>query len=198
MIKLIVGLGNPGRQYHKTRHNAGFLFLDDLAANRHCVFAKEVRFDGSLAECIVASQKLLLFKPETYMNRSGQAVGKVARYYKLEPENILVVHDELDFQVGTIRLKFGGGHAGHNGLRDIIAHLGSKQFFRLRIGIGRPQGSMQVVDYVLAEPSKSELEQIRALLQPFDRFISDMVSGDMEVVMNSFNSLSEGNKKSLT
>lgn len=195
MIKLVVGLGNPGRQYLKTRHNAGFLFLDDLAAKHHCSFFKETRFDGLFAECIVASQKVLLLKPETFMNRSGQSVGKAARFYKVQPENILVVHDELDFDAGVVRLKFDGGHAGHNGLRDIIAHLGTKQFYRLRIGIGRPANGRPVADYVLSEPSKPEFELLRVALDRGADFIADMVAGKMELAMRELNSSSESNKK---
>lgn len=187
MIKLIVGLGNPGRQYEKTRHNAGFLFLDTLAADFGCVWASAPRFEGLFAECSIASERLMLLKPETFMNRSGQSVGKIARYFKLSPEEILVAHDELDFGVGVVRLKKDGGHAGHNGLRDIMAHLGSKEFYRLRIGIGRPPAGKAVVDFVLSSPSKNEWE---LMLQSFDfssAFIKQMVTGDMSVVMNKLN-----------
>ncbi|HEY8098952.1 MAG TPA: aminoacyl-tRNA hydrolase, partial [Methylobacter sp.] len=156
MIKLIVGLGNPGRQYEKTRHNAGFLFLDRLVFESNCTWVSESKFDGLVAEVGMAESKVLLLKPGTFMNRSGQAVGKVARYYKLAPEEILVVHDELDFDVGVVRLKKDGGHAGHNGLRDIISHLGSKEFYRLRIGIGRPSVGKVVADFVLSSPSSTE------------------------------------------
>jgi PTH1 family peptidyl-tRNA hydrolase len=187
MIRLIVGLGNPGRQYEKTRHNAGFLFLDGLAAELGCVWAGEGRFQGLLAESNIASEKLLLLKPETFMNRSGQSVGKVARYYKLLPEQILVVHDELDFNAGVVKLKKDGGHAGHNGLRDIIAHLGSKEFYRLRIGIGRPPAGKEVVDYVLSAPAKQEWELMTAAFDFSSGFIKQMVAGDMAAVMNKLN-----------
>lgn len=188
MIKLIVGLGNPGRQYEKTRHNAGFLFLDDLASELGCAWVSEPRFDGVLSECGCVTGKVMLLKPNTFMNRSGQSVGKVARYYKLSPEEILVVHDELDFDVGIVRLKKNGGHAGHNGLRDIIAHLGSKEFYRLRIGIGRPSAGVEVVDFVLSSPSKNEWESMLSAFDLASGYIGQMISGDMSVVMNKLNS----------
>ncbi|MDD1613846.1 MAG: aminoacyl-tRNA hydrolase [Methylococcaceae bacterium] len=177
MIKLIVGLGNPGQQYEKTRHNAGFLFLDALAQELGCTWSNQARFQGLFAEGNVANGKVMLLKPDTFMNRSGQSVGKIVRYYKLLPEEILVVHDELDFNP----------HAGHNGLRDIIAHLGSKEFYRLRIGIGRPPAGKVVADFVLSLPSKPEWEM---LLNAFDLsrgFIGQMVAGDMAAAMNKLN-----------
>ncbi len=188
MIRLIVGLGNPGRQYEKTRHNAGFLFLDRLASGSNCGWVVESGFDGLLAEIGIAGTKVMLLKPSTFMNRSGQSVGKVARYYKLSPEEILVVHDELDFNVGTARLKQNGGHAGHNGLRDIIAHLGSKEFYRLRVGIGRPRGGRSVADFVLSNPSISERDSMLAAFDLAVSYIAQMVVGDMSAVMSKLNS----------
>lgn len=188
MIRLIVGLGNPGRQYEKTRHNAGFLFLDALVSKFDCAWVSESRFQGVFAECNVSTGKVMLLKPETFMNRSGQSVGKIVRYYKLMPEEILVVHDELDFDVGIIRIKNGGGHAGHNGLRDIIAHLGSRDFYRLRVGIGRPVAGKAVADYVLASPSKNEWELINSAIDSGVACIDKLVAGDMTVVMNKLHS----------
>lgn len=187
MIKLVVGLGNPGRQYENTRHNAGFLFLDDLAAAWGCSWVSEPRFDGSIAEGGIASVKVMLLKPGTFMNRSGQSVGKVVRYFKLQPEEILVVHDELDFNVGMAKLKKDGGHAGHNGLRDIIAHLGSNAFYRLRIGIGRPAAGRPVAEYVLSAPAKKELETMRQVFEYCSGFMRQMVVGDMASVMSQLN-----------
>jgi peptidyl-tRNA hydrolase, PTH1 family len=189
MIKLIVGLGNPGRQYEKTRHNAGFLFLDSLAEELGYNWINESKFQGIFAQGKVANTPIMLLKPNTFMNRSGQAVGKLARYYKLQPEEILVVHDELDFAAGIVKLKKDGGHAGHNGLRDIIAHLNSNQFYRLRIGIGRPAVGKVVTDFVLSPPSKSEFELLLAAFDLSKSYISQMVNGDITVVMNSLNSL---------
>ena len=188
MIKLIVGLGNPGRQYEKTRHNAGFLFLDAVAQKLGCTWSNESRFQGLFAEGSVANGKVMLLKPDTFMNKSGQSVGKIARYYKLLPEEILVVHDELDFNPGVVKLKKDGGHAGHNGLRDIIAHLGSKEFYRLRIGIGRPAAGKIVTDFVLSAPPKNEWELLVAAFDAGKGFIDEMVAGDMAAVMNKLNS----------
>ncbi len=188
MIKLIVGLGNPGRKYQLTRHNVGFLFLDRLASDWNCGWVKEARFDGLLAEFAVASGRVLLLKPDTFMNRSGQSVGKVARYYKLMPEEILVIHDDLDFDVGVVRLKKDGGHAGHNGLRDIIAHLGSKDFYRLRVGIGRPSSGVGVADFVLASASKAECDLMLSAVEFAAGYVEQIVTGDMSIVMNKMNS----------
>ena len=129
----------------------------------------------------------MLLKPDTFMNRSGQSVSKIARYYKLLPEEILVVHDELDFNPGIVKLKKDGGHAGHNGLRDIIAHLGSNQFYRLRLGIGRPPAGKVVADFVLSSPSKPEWELLVNAFDSAGRFIGQMVTGDMAAVMNKLN-----------
>ena len=188
MIKLIVGLGNPGRQYEKTRHNVGFLFLDGLAAGSGCSWINHSKFQGLFAECNLVAGKVMLLKPLTFMNRSGQSVGQVVRYYKLLPQEILVVHDELDFNVGVVKLKKEGGHAGHNGLRDIIAHLDSKEFYRLRIGIGRPATGKAVADYVLSSPSKNEWELLDSVLEFSRGFVNQMVAGDMAIVMNKLNS----------
>lgn len=188
MVKLIVGLGNPGLQYEKTRHNVGFLFLDYLLAKFGGVWRAESGLDGVVALCSVGSNKLLLLKPSTFMNKSGQSVGKVSRYYKIDPAEILVVHDELDFEVGVVRLKYDGGHSGHNGVRDIIAHLNSKEFYRLRIGIGRPSPGASVADYVLSSFSKNEVPLIYGGFDFVDMHIINIVSGNAASVMNSLNS----------
>ena len=154
MIKLIVGLGNPGRQYEETRHNAGFLFLDCLAAAHGFGWAHNSQFQGEMASLVVGGDKLVLLKPMTFMNRSGLSVGQVLRYYKFKPEEMLVIHDELELPEGVVKMKRDGGHAGHNGLRDIIAHIDSRDFYRLRIGIGRPVHG-GVADYVLSRPSSA-------------------------------------------
>jgi PTH1 family peptidyl-tRNA hydrolase len=193
MIKLIVGLGNPGRQYEKTRHNAGFLFLDYLVSEFGGVWGKESRFEGFLAEVQIDNGKVILLKPDTFMNRSGQAVGKVVRYYKLSPENVLVIHDELDFDVGVAKLKKGGGHAGHNGLKDIIAHLGSSEFYRLRIGIGRPSNGKDVANFVLSESSKDECLSMRAVFEFARCCLKQMIKGDMAAAMNKLNSIKNDN-----
>ena len=184
MLKLIVGLGNPGQQYEKTRHNAGFLFLDHLLLGKSCKWVNENRFQALLANCQFGSCKVIMLKPQTFMNKSGVAVGKVARYYKLVPEEILVVHDDLDFEEGIVKIKKGGGHAGHNGLRDIIAHLGSKDFYRLRMGIGRPVAGREVTDYVLSRPSVAGKERLYEAFQLVGDYMDRIVESDIASVMN--------------
>ena len=161
-IRLIVGLGNPGADYVDTRHNAGFWMIDLIAAERGLSFRFEKRFNADECKFKVHDRDVYLQKPQTFMNRSGQSVAALARYYKIAPEQILVIHDELDLPPGCNRIKQAGGHGGHNGLRDIINHLGSREFFRLRIGIGHPGDSNQVVDYVLHRPSAADLGAIEA------------------------------------
>ena len=161
-IRLIVGLGNPGADYIDTRHNAGFWMIDLLAADRGERFRLDKRYNAELGKLGAHGRDVHLQKPQAYMNRSGQAVAGLARYYKLEPTQILVMHDELDLPPGTNRIKHDGGHGGHNGLRDIIAHLGSREFFRIRIGIGHPGDSRQVTNYVLHKPSAADREAIES------------------------------------
>ncbi len=188
MIRLIVGLGNPGQQYEKTRHNAGFLFLDGLAAERSLIWSYKSEFEGMHSTMTtLAGEKVLLLKPQTFMNKSGQAVGKLARYHKIAPEEVLVVHDELDFNAGVIRLKHNGGHAGHNGLKDIIACLGSANFFRLRLGIGRPVDASSVVNYVLSTPAKSEWLDLMAAINLGKECVDRIIAGDVQAVMGQLN-----------
>ena len=159
-IRLIVGLGNPGADYVDTRHNAGFWLADLLAQDRSATFRFEKRYNADECKFKAEGKDVYLLKPQTFMNRSGQAVAALARYYKIGPEQILVIHDELDLPPGTNRIKQAGGHGGHNGLRDIINHLGSRDFFRVRVGIGHPGDSKQVINYVLHKPSASDLGAI--------------------------------------
>ena len=187
MVKLIVGLGNPGLQYEKTRHNVGFLFLDGLSGCFGCSWSESSRFEGLVSDCLVFGEKLLFLKPYTYMNKSGQSVGKVARYYKIKCDEILVVHDELDFDVGVSKFKFGGGHAGHNGLRDISAHLNDNDFYRLRIGIGRPVADKSVAEYVLSEPSQKEWGDLKFVFERSKEAIPKIILNGMPAVMNKFN-----------
>lgn len=153
---LVVGLGNPGDRYTQTRHNAGFWFVDELARRYGGSFRSERKFQGELAEIEVAGRRCLLLKPMTFMNRSGQSVAAAGRFYKLAPEAILVAHDEIDLPPGQVKLKQGGGHGGHNGLRDLIQAGGSRDFWRLRLGVGHPGHKDMVVNYVLNRPSASE------------------------------------------
>ena len=153
--RLIVGLGNPGAEYAETRHNAGFWFCERLAARLGVNLSREARFHGIAG--LARSQGVWLLLPQTFMNRSGQAVGALARFHKVSPSEILVVHDELDIPPGQLRLKFGGGVGGHNGLKDISAHLGTQDYWRLRVGIGHPGDRDEVVNFVLKPPRREEL-----------------------------------------
>jgi PTH1 family peptidyl-tRNA hydrolase len=163
--RLIVGLGNPGSDYAETRHNAGFWFCERLAHELGASFARESRYHGHVAKARVGGQDIWLLMPQTFMNRSGQAVQALAHFYRIEPAAMLVVHDELDIPPGQMRLKFGGGLGGHNGLKDITAHLGTQDYWRLRIGIGHPGDRDEVVDYVLKPPRREEREEIDAALE---------------------------------
>lgn len=159
-MKLVVGLGNPGKDYAATRHNAGFWFVDRLAEATHVTLKSETKFHGRAGKLVAGREEVWLLKPQTYMNASGRAVAALARFYKIAPDEILVVHDELDLAPGAARLKLGGGVSGHNGLKDITAHLGTRDFWRLRLGIGHPGNKDVVADYVLNPPRKEEAELI--------------------------------------
>jgi PTH1 family peptidyl-tRNA hydrolase len=164
-IRLVAGLGNPGREYSATRHNAGFWFTDALASRLGAAFKGEAKFQGHVAK---ATGELRLLKPATFMNLSGRSVGAAARFFGVTPDEILVVHDELDLLPGEAKMKFGGGIAGHNGLRDIAGQLGTKEFWRLRLGIGHPRDSaipqQDVADYVLAPPAADDGAAIEAAI----------------------------------
>ena len=161
-MKLIVGLGNPGKKYEGTRHNAGFWFVDEVARTARADFRHEARFQGEVAR--VPAGDIWLLKPATFMNNSGRAVGALAGFYRIPPEEILVAHDELDLPPGEVRLKFGGGLSGHNGLRDVAPALATQDFWRLRIGIGHPRdmpaGGGEPVDYVLHAPRAEDRKAI--------------------------------------
>jgi PTH1 family peptidyl-tRNA hydrolase len=162
-FKLIVGLGNPGAEYERTRHNAGYWFADELLRRHGGSWRRESRHQSELARTRIADAELWLQKPLTFMNGSGAAVASVARFHRIEPAEILVVHDEIDLPPGAARLKQGGGHGGHNGLRDVIAHLGA-DFWRLRLGVGHPGSKDEVIDYVLQRPRAEERSLIDAAL----------------------------------
>jgi peptidyl-tRNA hydrolase, PTH1 family len=155
-IRLVVGLGNPGDKYASTRHNAGFHWLTQLADSLRVSFRLETKFHGLCAHVVQTGTEIWLLEPQTYMNASGLSVAAMCRFYKISPEQILIVHDELDLEPGIIKLKSGGGAGGHNGLKSIIAHLSSQVFWRLRIGVGHPGNKDAVVDYVLHPPRKEE------------------------------------------
>jgi PTH1 family peptidyl-tRNA hydrolase len=183
-ISLIAGLGNPGPEYAQTRHNAGFLFVDALIAGR-ADWRHEARIGGRCARAVIAGRELWLLCPDAFMNHSGEAVGRLARYYKIPPEQILVVHDDLDLPPGAARLKFGGGDGGHNGVADIIEQLGTNDFHRLRIGIGRPSASADVVTYVLKKPSGADRVLIDNAIQDALAQIDAIVHGQMQKAMNA-------------
>lgn len=175
-IRLIVGLGNPGPRYADTRHNAGFWFVDRLAADRGSLFRAESRFEGEVARFAVGAQTCLLQKPLTFMNKSGNAVQKLAAFHRIPASEILVVHDDLDLPVGTARLKVGGGHGGHNGLRDLHRHLGA-DYARLRIGIGHPGVREAVIGFVLERPSRDEELAMRNAIEASLELVDDLVAG---------------------
>ena len=184
MIRLVVGLGNPGREYDATRHNAGFWFADALAGRLGAAFVNEGKFHGQVAK---TQGDLRLLKPGTYMNLSGRSVSALARFFAIAPGELLVAHDELDLRAGEVKLKFGGGHAGHNGLRDIGAQLGTPDFWRLRLGIGHPRDSeipqQEVVDYVLKPPRGDERRAIEAAIDKAQDAWPAMAAGDFERAM---------------
>jgi peptidyl-tRNA hydrolase, PTH1 family len=184
-IRLVAGLGNPGRSYERTRHNAGFWFADALASKLGASFAPQLRFSGAVAR----DGELRLVKPSTYMNESGTSVGALARFLGIAPAEILVVHDELDLPPGAVKLKLGGGVAGHNGLKDIRAHLATPEFWRLRIGIGHPRDSdtpqQQVVDFVLKPPRPDERAAIHGAIDRALDAWPAIAAGDFERAMMS-------------
>lgn len=187
-IQLIVGLGNPGPEYEPTRHNAGFWFVDELAARCQQSFRGESRFHGEVARCVLEGRECRLLKPQTFMNRSGQSARALAQFFKIPPEAMLVVHDELDLPAGSVKLKRGGGHGGHNGLRDLISHLGGKDFYRLRVGIGHPGHKDQVVDYVLKKPSQSDRGLIEEALRDALDVMPLVLDGEMDKAMHQLHS----------
>jgi PTH1 family peptidyl-tRNA hydrolase len=186
-IKLIVGLGNPGKKYEGTRHNAGFWLVERLAGQHRLTLRKESKFHALAARLDAAHGPVWLLLPQTWMNESGSAVGALAQFHKIAADEILVAHDELDLPPGGVKIKQGGGHAGHNGLRDIIAKLGTPEFWRLRIGIGHPRDAaaseQEVVDFVLHPPRKEEQALIEAVIDRgvavFDLVLADNMAAAM-------------------
>lgn len=184
-IRLVVGLGNPGAEYEKTRHNAGFWLVDELAWQYKAPLRTEGKYSGDVSRAVLPGGDLWLLKPMTYMNLSGQAVGALARFYKIAPEEILVVHDELDLPPGAARFKQGGGHGGHNGLKDIIAKLGSPNFWRLRIGIGHPGDRNEVANFVLKKARAEEQQAIDDAIAKAMQVMPQAIAGDMAVAMKT-------------
>lgn len=188
-IQLVVGLGNPGPKYVHTRHNAGADLVYRLAQRENITLKAESRFFGETGRATLAGQDVRLLIPTTFMNRSGQAVGALARFYNIPVEAILVVHDELDLPPGRARFKHGGGHGGHNGLRDIISKLGNdRNFYRLRLGIGHPGSAAQVSGFVLSKASVAERDKTQAAIDEALRALPLAVSGDWARAMNQLHS----------
>lgn len=182
-IQLIVGLGNPGPDYETTRHNAGAWFVEMLAKEYSVELKSEAKFLGKVGRIQFNHQQYWLLIPTTFMNRSGLSVKTLINFYKIPPEEILVAHDELDFPPGTTRLKKDGGHGGHNGLRDIIQQLHTRNFHRLRIGIGHPGHRDQVTDYVLNRPTKKEFDLIMNSIDAAKMVLPSFLSGDFQQAM---------------
>ena len=183
MIRLLVGLGNPGPEYEATRHNAGFWWIDSVARKLGTTLMPQRSYFGLAAKASTAQGVVWLLQPMTYMNLSGKSVAALARFFKIEPQQILVAHDELDLMPGQAKIKCGGGHAGHNGLRDIHAQLGSADYWRLRLGIGHPGVKAEVVDYVLRKPSAEHREQIEQTIERSVDAIDLLLAGEMERAM---------------
>lgn len=195
-VAWIIGLGNPGAKYEGTRHNAGFWLCDEL--HRHCggsPWLNERKFFGEVSRVTIGGQEVKLLKPDTFMNRSGQAAQAVAQFYKLKPEQLLVAHDELDLPPGEIKLKKGGGHGGHNGLRDISANLGA-EYLRLRVGVGHPGHRDQVVNYVLARPSISDRQDIEKAIERGADALPVLLADGLAKAMNSINGSGKKAKQS--
>ncbi|MDT8406814.1 MAG: aminoacyl-tRNA hydrolase [Methylococcales bacterium] len=183
-IQLFAGLGNPGKNYDTTRHNAGFWWLDTLAAQHAIHFKAEAKFFGALAK----HDSTWLLKPATYMNASGRAVAALAQFYKIPATQILIIHDELDLPPGVCKLKKGGGHGGHNGLKNIAAQLGSNDFWRLRLGIGHPGDRNQVVNYVLHPPGKADRAQIDTAIADSTPLFNALLQGQFDQAMQTLHS----------
>ncbi|MHB8717239.1 MAG: aminoacyl-tRNA hydrolase [Sulfuricaulis sp.] len=184
-ISLIVGLGNPGSEYAGTRHNAGFRFVDLLREATGEKLRNESRFIADIGKLTLTGKDIWLLEPQTFMNRSGEAVAKFAHYFKIPAVDILVAHDELDLPPGTVRLKVGGGDGGHNGVADITEKLGTPDYVRLRIGIGHPGNAAQVVSYVLKRASPAEQALIDAAIINARTYMADIVHGEFQKVMNN-------------
>ncbi len=190
-LRLIAGLGNPGGEYAKTRHNAGFWFVDELVRAHGGRFGSDAKLHGETCKLDIGGQQVCVLKPSTFMNRSGQSVGAALRYFKLAPEEMLVVHDELDLPPGTARLKFDGGHGGQNGLRDIAAHLGHGKFHRLRIGIGHPGHKDKVTPWVLGRPGPGDEAAILRGIDDALGVLPLVVAGDLNEAMKRLHTSKE-------
>ncbi len=185
-MKLIVGLGNPGPQYLLSRHNAGFIVVDALAREENIAFDMK-RFDSFFGKGSISGVPVLLAKPQTFMNLSGTAVGKIVRFFKIDISDIIVIHDDLDLSFNNVRVKMGGGNAGHKGLRSVIDHLANSEFVRIRVGIGKPSDKEMVEDYVLERFSEDELELLPDVTARAFNAVIEVASSGVQAAMNKFN-----------
>ena len=185
-MKIIAGLGNPGSEYAKTRHNVGFMFVDALAGKLGVTEWKD-KFEAKIGETRIGSEKVLLVKPQTYMNESGRSLGPLMSFYKLEPEDLIVVHDDMDIPAGTIRIRKKGSAGGHNGIKSILAHIGDEHFSRVRIGIGRPLPGWTVVNHVLAPFPEEDAKQVAEAIEYLIPAVECIVKEDIDKAMNQYN-----------
>ena len=188
---VIVGLGNPGQKYAETRHNAGFWFLDELASESQAIFRLQVKLHALTLKATLYGQECILVKPATFMNNSGQSVRAVMDYYKAPCDRLLIAYDELDLPPGVAKLKLGGGHGGHNGMRDIFRHVQDHEFLRLRIGIGHPGLKEQVTPYVLSRPRQEEYLSINRAIRSAERVMAAVVSGDLAMAQTELHTLAD-------
>jgi PTH1 family peptidyl-tRNA hydrolase len=186
-VYLLVGLGNPGAKYEKTRHNAGFMAIDSIA-EKHGVKVNKLKFKAMMGEAEIAGVRMILLKPQTFMNLSGEAVGDAARFYKIPPERIFVISDDSELDTGVLRIREKGSAGGHNGLKSIVAHLGTENFVRLRIGVGkRTHPDYDLADWVLGELDKASLERLKDTFVKVDAALNILVTGDSKLAMSKYN-----------
>ena len=183
---IIAGLGNPGKKYENTRHNMGFLAVD-LLAEKYGIRIDKIKFKALVGEGRIAGQKVLLVKPQTYMNLSGESVREIADFYKIEPENIIIIYDDISLDVGQLRIRKKGSAGGHNGIKNIIAHLGTQEFPRIKVGIGNKPEGWDLADYVLSKYSKAEQEALEEAADGVIGAVKLMLMDDIEAAMNRYN-----------
>lgn len=184
---LIVGLGNPGREYAATRHNIGFITVDRLAQKEHFEI-KKIKFKSLIGETVLAGKRCIVMKPSTFMNNSGEAVGECARFYKIEPQHILVIYDDINFEPGVMRIRKKGSDGGHNGMKSIIYHLGSNEFARVRMGVGaKPRPEYNLADWVLSAFSESEIKALEPAVDNACEAVKQIVAGEIDNAMNRYN-----------
>ena len=193
-MKIVAGLGNPGSEYEKTKHNVGFMFVDALAEKLGVTDWKD-KFDAKIGEARIGAEKVLLGQPQTYMNESGQAIGPLMNFYKLDAEDLIVVHDDMDIPAGTIRIRKKGSAGGHNGIKSVLAHVGDEHFARVRIGIGRPMPGWTVVNHVLAPFVPEDVPKIDEAIKYLVPAVECMVTDDVDKAMNQYNPKKAKKKK---